>query len=110
MGNQNARWSEASDVIPMFPTLVWKIELEAQLREAIGDRVLAALAHLRRDLPPLAPDQGWQSVQSLHELDDFRDLVACVHRVVPGILQFLRIGYDAIMFSAFTKNLSKLLW
>ena len=22
MGNQNARWSEASDVIPMFPTLV----------------------------------------------------------------------------------------
>ena len=80
MGNQNARRSEASDVIPMFPTLVWKIELEAQLREAIGDRVLAALAHLRRDLPPLAPGQGWQSVQSLHELDDFRDLVACVPR------------------------------
>jgi len=38
MGNQNARWSEASDVIPMFPTLVWKIELEAELREAIGVR------------------------------------------------------------------------
>jgi hypothetical protein len=34
MGKQNARWSKASDVIPMFPTLVWKIELEAQLREA----------------------------------------------------------------------------
>jgi uncharacterized protein (TIGR02466 family) len=100
MGNQNARWNEASDVIPMFPTLVWKIELEAQLREAIGDRVLAALAHLRRDLPPLAPGQGWQSVQSLHELDDFRDLVACVHRVVPGILQFLRIGYDAYQVTA----------
>jgi len=58
MGNQNTRWSEASDVIPMFPTLVWKIELEAQLREAVGARVLAALAHLRRDLPPLAPGQG----------------------------------------------------
>ena len=51
MGNQNARWSEASDVIPMFPTLVWKIELEAELREAIGVRALAALARLRRDLP-----------------------------------------------------------
>jgi hypothetical protein len=95
MGNQNAPWSEASDVIPMFPTLVWKIELEARLREAIGTRLLAALAHLRRDLPPLAPGQGWQSVQSLHELDDFRDLISCVHRVVPGILQFLRIGCDA---------------
>jgi hypothetical protein len=58
MGNQNARWNEASDVIPMFPTLVWKIELEAQLREAIGDRVLAALAHLRRDLPRLRRAKG----------------------------------------------------
>src|SRR5450759_1546250 len=95
MGHQNARWSDASDVIPMFPTLVWKIELEAHLRDAIGAPVLAALAHLRLDLPPLAPGQGWQSIQSLHELGDFRNLVSCVHRVVPGILQFLRIGYDA---------------
>src|SRR5260221_12470442 len=100
MGNQNARWSEVSDVIPIFPKLVWKIELEAPLREAIGARVLSALTHLRRDLPPLAPGQGWQSVQSLHELDELRDLVSCVHRVVPAVLQFLRIGYDAYEVTA----------
>jgi hypothetical protein len=52
---QNLRWSETSDVIPIFPTLVWKIELEAQLREAIGAQALAAIARLRRDLPPLTP-------------------------------------------------------
>src|SRR2546423_2076736 len=92
---QSPRWSETSDVMPMFATLVWKVELEARLREAIGAQALAAIARLRRDLPPLAPGQGWQSVQSLHELDDFRDLVACVHRVAPGILRFLKIGYDA---------------
>ena len=45
MGNHNTRWSEALDVIPMLPTVVWKIELGIQLREAIGARVLAALAH-----------------------------------------------------------------
>src|SRR6202023_1957080 len=100
MGNQNARWSEASDVIPMFPTLVWKIELEAQLRDALRSRVLAALAHQRRALPPLAPGQGWQSAQSLHELDDSRDLVSCVHRVVPGVLKFLKVGYDAYEVTA----------
>ena len=100
MSNQNTRWSETSDVIPMFPTLVWKIELEAQLREAICAQALAALACMRRDLPPLAPGTGWQSVQSLHELDDFRDLVSCVHRVVPGILRFLRIGYDVYQVTA----------
>ena len=59
---QNTRWSEASDVIPIFPTLVWKVELEAQLREAICAQAFAALARMRRDLPPLAPGQGWQSV------------------------------------------------
>jgi len=90
----------ASDVIPMFPTLVWKIELEAGVREAIGVQALAALARLRRDLPTLEPGHGCQSVQSLHELDDFRDLVACVHRVVPGVLRFLRIGYDAFQITA----------
>ena len=96
---ENAR-CEASDVIPMFSTLVWKIELEAQLREAIGARALAALARMRRDLPPRAPGQGWHSVQSPHELDDFRDFASCVHRVVPGILRFLRIGYDAYQVTA----------
>ncbi|MGH8320310.1 MAG: 2OG-Fe(II) oxygenase family protein [Steroidobacteraceae bacterium] len=70
----------------MFPTLVWKIQLEAQLREAICTQALAALARMRRDLPPLAPGQGWQSVQS--------------HRVVPAILRFLRIGYDAYQITA----------
>src|SRR5271170_894290 len=100
MANENTRWREASDVIPIIPTLVWKVELEAQLREAICAQVLAALAHMRRNLPPLAPGQGWQSDQSLHELDDFRDLVSCVHRVVPGILQFLKIGYDAYEVTA----------
>ena len=100
MGNENTRWSVASDVLPMFPTLVWKVELEAQLREAIRAQALEALARMRRDLPPLAPGQGWQSVQSLHELDEFRDLVSCVHRVVPGILRFLRIGYDAYQITA----------
>ena len=84
----------------MFATLVWRIELETQLREAIGARALAAIARLRRDLPALAPGRGWQSIQSLHELDDFRDLISCVHRVVPGILRFLRIGYDAYQVTA----------
>jgi len=100
MGNENTGWRVASDVLPMFPTLVWKVELEAQLREAIGAQALAALARMRRDRPPLGPGQGWQSVQSLHELDEFRDLVSCVHRVVPGILRFLRISYDAYQITA----------
>jgi hypothetical protein len=34
MGNQNARWSEALDVSPMFPKLLLMIDLKAQSQEA----------------------------------------------------------------------------
>jgi uncharacterized protein (TIGR02466 family) len=100
MSKESARWVSSSDVIPMFPTLVWKVELEAQLHRQIDAHALAVLARLRGSLPPLAPGHGWQSIQTLHMLEDFRELVSCVHRVVAGILRFLKIGYDAFEISA----------
>lgn len=100
MSKESVRWVSSSDVIPMFPTLVWKVELEVQLRKEIDARVLAVLARLRGPLPPLAPGHGWQSIQTLHTLEDFRDLVSCVRRVVAGILRFLKVGYDAFEISA----------
>src|SRR2546421_6241503 len=90
---QSPRWSETSDVMPMFATLVWKVELEARLREAIGAQALAAIARLRRELPPLAARQGGPAVQSLHYLPEFRDLVSCLSRVLPRSLRFLRGRY-----------------
>jgi uncharacterized protein (TIGR02466 family) len=89
-----------SDVISMFPTLVWRVELDDPVREAIEAKGLAALARLRRALPPLAPREGWQSIQTLHELEDFRELVANAQRTVAGILKFLNIGYDAVELTA----------
>ena len=97
---EHARWMETSDVIPMFPSLVWKIQLEADLRAALNTRIAAALADLRRDLPPLPPGQGWQSEQALHRREDLRDLVSCIERAATSILRFLRIGYDAFEVTA----------
>lgn len=99
MSKESARWNSASDVIPMFPTLVWKVQLETQLQGAIDSKMLAALARMRKALPPLAPGHGWQSIQTLHTLEDFQDLVLCVRRAVAGILRFLKVGYDAFEIS-----------
>jgi uncharacterized protein (TIGR02466 family) len=84
----------------MFPTLVWRIELAAQLRKSINSKILAALARMRRDLPPLAPGQGWQSMQSLHEINECRELFVYVRRAVAGILRFLQIDYPAFEVTA----------
>jgi uncharacterized protein (TIGR02466 family) len=100
MSKESARWVCSSDLIPMFPTLVWNAQLEPQLCKEIDAQVVAVLARLRGPLPPLAPGHGWQSIQTLHTLEEFRDLVACVRHVVTGILRFLKVGYDAFEISA----------
>ncbi len=94
MLKEGERWSEASDVIPMFPTLVWKILLKAGLRDAIEARILATLERIRRDLPKLEPGHGWQSERTLHEREELQDLVSCVGNAAKSILRFLRIGYE----------------
>lgn len=94
MAERKDRWLAASDVIPMFPTLVWKLQLDPQLTEAIGARVFGVLAELRRGLPALIPGAGWQSEQALHERPELGELVACIEKATKSVFQFLRIGYD----------------
>src|SRR5437867_3096949 len=79
----------------MFPTLVWKLQLAAELHEAMDARILAAVGRMRREAPVLAPGQGWQSDHALHGAEELQDLVACIDRAVRTILRFLRIGYDS---------------
>jgi uncharacterized protein (TIGR02466 family) len=100
MPDERVRWNHASDVIPMFPTLVWRIDLEAKSREAINAEILSALARMRANLSPLAAGQGWQSTQRLHELAEFRELFSCVHHAVAGVLRFLQVGYEAFEVTA----------
>ena len=96
MVQESDRWIEASEVIPMFPTMVWKVLLRAELRDAMDERLLALLGRMRRDLPPLEPGRGWQSERNLHEREELRDLVSCTDHLAKGVLRFLRIGYAAV--------------
>jgi uncharacterized protein (TIGR02466 family) len=92
MDKDSRRWSKASEVIPMFPSLVWKTEIEPVLRDAMGTGILKALADMRRDVPALEPGQGWQSAQDLHEHEAMRELVPCIDHCAKSVLRFLRIG------------------
>ena len=76
----------------MFPSLVWKTQIEAGLRDAMNARMREALDDMRRGAPTLEPGQGWQSAQDLHGREAFRELTACIERSATGILRFLRIG------------------
>jgi len=96
MVKERRQWIEASDVIPMFPTLVWKISLKAPMHDAIDAKILALVERTRRDLPRLEPGRGWQSDTTLHERDELHDLTAWVSDTAKSILRFLHIGYQAV--------------
>jgi uncharacterized protein (TIGR02466 family) len=92
MGKETESWIAASDVIPMFPTFVWKIQLKAELRDAIEAEILPLIEGRK---PQLGSGRAWQSEQTLHELEQLRNLIACVGSATRRILRFLQIGYDA---------------
>ncbi len=76
----------------MFPSLVWKTQIEPGLRDVMCARILKALAEMRRDAPSLEPGQGWQSAQDLHQHEAMPELVSCIEHCATSVLRFLRTG------------------
>src|SRR2546421_7336578 len=59
-------WIENSDVVSLFPTLVWKIQLRAEVHEPIDAAALGLLHWLRQGQPELKSGEAWQSAHALH--------------------------------------------
>ncbi len=98
-------WIEDSDVLSLFPTLVWKIQLQDEVREPIDASVLGLLHSLRQGEPELKPGAAWQSGHALHRGKELHALCDCVCRAAASVLQFLKIGEDAIEITGCWGNL-----
>jgi uncharacterized protein (TIGR02466 family) len=95
---------EDSDVLSMFPTLVWKAKLKEELYQRINRTILERLDQLRASQPPLRPGSGWQSGQDLHTMEGFDELVQAVNTMAERILEFLKIGYERFEITACWAN------
>src|SRR2546428_336779 len=98
-------WIEDSDVFSLFPTLVWKTQLRAEVHEAIAASALGLLRSLRQGLPELKTGEAWQSGHALHGREELRELCSCVRRTAASVLQFLKIGDEAIEITGCWANL-----
>ena len=81
---------ERSEILPVFPTFVWKLQLRRSLSDRINHNVLAKLASV---LETLSPGQGWQSDPNWHALPELAGLVACVDHSAAGVLRFLHVAH-----------------
>ena len=82
----------ATDVLRMFPTFVWKAELEPEVQRRLNKSIVHRLERIRRSSREPASGQGWQSGHELHKWDEFRELGFCVNHAVRRVLDFLKIG------------------
>jgi len=98
-------WIKNSDVVSLFPTLVWKIQLRAEVHEPIDASALGLLHSLRQGQPELKSGEAWQSGHALHQRDELRVLCDCVGRAAASVLQFLKIGETAIEITGCWMNL-----
>ena len=96
MAQQGDTWIEESDVVPMFPTLVWKIQVRPELQREIDAGIVAVLEAMRKDLPRVGPAHGWQSSQNLHERAELRELVRCIDKAALSVLRFNQGRWRAI--------------
>ncbi len=97
---------EASDVLRVFPTFVWKAQVAPGVRRRIEDDVVAKLDAMRLGAGEPAPGRGWQSPKDLHHLDEFRRLAACIHEAAESLLEFLKTGDGAIEITGLWANMN----
>lgn len=100
------QWIESSDVLPIFPTLVWKVQLTSGALEAVNGKILEALIILHPSGADFVSSEGWQSNKDLHKLDEFRELASYINDTARTVLQFLKIGYDTIEITGCWANIN----
>lgn len=97
---------DSTEVVPLFPTLVWKVQLSPETYEPINEKIKLKLLEIARATPGLSPDGKLQTDQTLHHLEEFRDLREIIQISATNVLNFLKIVYDSIELTGCWANIS----
>ena len=104
--SEKDKWMEDSDVLSLFPTCVWKIQLTPEFRQTVNSKILQVIKQINPDLANLPPSGSWQSEQNLHNREQLVDLISCIHSTAKTILQFLKVAYDSIEVTSCWANVN----
>ncbi len=95
-----------TEVVPLFPTFVWKSELRPETYGPMNETIKAKLRESTMSLRALAPGEKWQTNQELHTLQEFSELTSYINASVKGILDFLKITYESFFITGCWANIS----
>ena len=87
----------APEILPLFPTFVWKTQLAPQVWQPLNDRIGRVVTALA---PELKHGQVWQSRPGLHELAELSGFFDYINDATNAVLEFLKIGYREVEVTA----------
>ncbi len=104
--SEKDKWMEASDVLSIFPTCVWKIQFTSGFSQKINSKILQVINQINPDLAQISPGESWQSGQDLHNREQLVDLVLCINSTAQTVLRFLRVGQSEIEITGCWANIN----
>jgi len=99
-------WIADSDVLSIFPTCVWKVQLTSAFQQRVNSQILEVVNQVNPDFAEILPGGSWQSGQDLHNREPFVDLIACIHSTAQTILKFLRVADDTVEITGCWANIN----
>lgn len=106
MAGKQANVFATTDVLRIFPTFVWKAELEPDVHGRINESVSRKLQQIRLSGPELAPHLSWQSGHDLFKWEEFNELASCVDDAVRAVFDFLKLGEADFQITGCWANLN----
>ena len=97
---------DSTEIVPLFPTLVWKMQLSRDTYEPINEKIKAKLTALARATPDLSPNGKLQTDQTLQQLPEFDELSDIINGAATGVLDFLKIIYESVEITGCWANIS----
>lgn len=104
--SEKDKWMEGSDVLSIFPTCVWKVQLTSAYHKSINSTILRTINDIKPDWAEIPPGGSWQSGQDLHHREQLVDLVSCIHKTAQTVLRFLKVGDNAIEITSCWENIN----
>jgi uncharacterized protein (TIGR02466 family) len=88
---------ETPEILPLFPTFVWKADLKPDEFQPLNAGIVQALAGLGAPLTGLRPGENWQSDHGLHHNPAFQPLMDWVLAAAEQALQMLQVPQPLIV-------------
>jgi uncharacterized protein (TIGR02466 family) len=86
----------ASEVLTLFPTFVWKAQLEHEVVERVEAEVGGFVDRALASTAPLGRGESWQTDPDLQGLEAFAELSGVVEGFAAKVLAFLEVSHQSL--------------